>query len=910
MKQHESTAKHQDASLGYMTSKTLEAGTAETYGFPHPPYPTQIELMAQVYTTLEQGGVGVIESPTGTGKTLSLLCPALTWMKRREQALLAESLVPGNGEDEDVDDWAKQYHLVNARNVANLRLRRRRQCREQRRSRASRAMTLTSSGSLHRDKVRRTTAPESAGSSVLYSTAAPGTVESIEAELSLEAPLRLARPELEIEQPSLAALISPDSQQEAWATQEAFEGKLQVIFCSRTHSQLAQVLKEIRSIPEEHLPEGFSVVTLGSRSTLCVNEAVRTRARAAGHLNDLCRLATERAGTGCSPSAAMAAAGLGLSCNLKKQAQAMTDLCLTEPMDIEALAQRARAPVGGGCPYYGTRRAVPEADVLLVPYASLVNADMRQKLGIKPDGNVLIFDEAHNLLEAISEAHSVGLTAAQAKVATDDLGLYAARYEGRLSSGNAMRLRQLRQLCIQLHRMLGGLEQSSAQTVGAFLVSLGADHFDLPDLSRFLEATELARKVRGFAESRAALSKTGSTAMASSSSVYAVEGLLAALKGSSSEDRIICQPADTLQQGSSEACLRYLSLDAEARFRELLAPARAVIFAGGTLEPRAEFAPLYCHGPSRPVANFSGRHVVPMDHIFARFVTHGPAGTLLDFRKDMRNTPAQMSELRHIMSGVAAATPGGVVFFFPSFDYLAALAPASSGAQIAGRTVFVERRSLGSSDAAGKSASGSGKKEPELEANVLRSFSSAVREEGGAVLLAVSGGKLSEGIDFKDDLCRLVVVVGLPYPNARDLALLEKMRFLDARRARGLPGLSGREFYTARCMKAVNQCIGRSIRHARDWAAILLLDHRYAQSSINGSISRWLGETASAAKFCEVDGALKAFFSSRSKVEDPLKQQRILQATPSIASVEAPMKQRILQATPSIASVEESPASQ
>lgn len=884
MKQHASTAKHQDASLGYMTSKDLEAGTVETYGFPHPPYPTQIELMAQVYNTLEQGGVGVIESPTGTGKTLSLLCPALTWMKRREQALLAESLVPGNGEDGDVDDWAKQYHLANARNVANLRLRRRRQCREQRRSRASRAMTLTSSGSLHRDKVRRTTAPESAGSPVLYSTAASGTVESIEAELSLEAPLRLARPELEIEQPS-------DSQQEAWATQEAYEGKLQVIFCSRTHSQLAQVLKEIRSIPEEHLPEGFSVVTLGSRSNLCVNEAVKNRARAAGHLNDLCRLATERAGTGCSPSAAMAAAGLGLSCNLKKQAQAMTDLCLTEPMDLEALAQRARAPVGGGCPYYGTRRAVPEADVLLVPYASLVNADMRQKLGIKPDGNVLIFDEAHNLLEAISEAHSVGLTAAQAKVATDDLGLYAARYEGRLSSGNAMRLRQLRQLCIQLHRLLGGLEQSSAQTVGAFLVSLGADHFDLPDLSRFLETTELARKVRGFAESRAAQSKTGNTSLASSSSVYAVEGLLAALKGSSSEDRIICQPADSLQQGSSEACLRYLSLDAEARFRELLAPARAVIFAGGTLEPRAEFAPLYCHGPTRPVANFSGRHVVPIDHIFARFVTHGPAGNLLDFRKDMRNTPAQISELRHIMSGVAAATPGGVVFFFPSFEYLAALAPASSGAQIAGRTVFVERRSLGSSDAAGKSGSGSGKKEPDLQDNVLRSFSASVREEGGAVLLAVSGGKLSEGIDFKDELCRLVVVVGLPYPNARDLALVEKMRFLDGRRARGLPGLSGREFYTARCMKAVNQCIGRSIRHSRDWAGILLLDHRYAQSSINSSISRWLGEAASAAKFCEVDCALKAFFSSRDKVE-------------------APMKQRILQATPSIASVEESPASQ
>eukprot|EP00971_Amphidinium_carterae_P262643 5209936-Amphidinium_carterae.1 len=63
---------------------------AHPFGFPVPPYPVQQEFMAKVHETLECGGIGVLESPTGTGKTLSALCPALSWLKHREQGVLAE----------------------------------------------------------------------------------------------------------------------------------------------------------------------------------------------------------------------------------------------------------------------------------------------------------------------------------------------------------------------------------------------------------------------------------------------------------------------------------------------------------------------------------------------------------------------------------------------------------------------------------------------------------------------------------------------------------------------------------------------------------------------------------------------------------------------------------------------------
>ena len=47
----------------------------------------------------------------------------------------------------------------------------------------------------------------------------------------------------------------------------------------------------------------------------------------------------------------------------------------------------------------------------------------------------------------------------------------------------------------------------------------------------------------------------------------------------------------------------------------------------------------------------------------------------------------------------------------------------------------------------------------------------------GALLCSVMGGKLSEGINFSDDLARCVMVVGLPYPDKRDVVFKEKLKY-------------------------------------------------------------------------------------------------------------------------------------
>ena len=55
--------------------------------FPFEPYPCQKDYMSLVIQALHRSENALLESPTGTGKTLCLLCSALAWQREQTRSL-------------------------------------------------------------------------------------------------------------------------------------------------------------------------------------------------------------------------------------------------------------------------------------------------------------------------------------------------------------------------------------------------------------------------------------------------------------------------------------------------------------------------------------------------------------------------------------------------------------------------------------------------------------------------------------------------------------------------------------------------------------------------------------------------------------------------------------------------------
>jgi len=831
----------------------------EDFCHPYQPYEIQLDFMNNLYRCIEHEKVGIFESPTGTGKSLSLICGALTWLRDHERRSL-----DATDNYEGPVDWLAQAEAF-ARRRENLLERKelehslaaiRRQ--EAKRSQANASADSVKKARVFREQIVKHQSTEEDFILENYSsdegndhlaprTSNSGLSTSTQALLDqLQAP---TKPKIE----------------------EDEDDRLKLIICSRTHSQLTQFVNELKRVTPPSIltssiaeqPAGNDIeecvkhLPLGSRRNLCINPKVN-RLISTTAINDQC-LELQKPGTPKDKRCPYLPT--------KEDKQRLTDFrnaAVAQIRDIEDIGNLGKRMEL--CPYYASRNAIASAEVLTLPYPLLLQKSAREALGVSVKNNIIIIDEAHNLMDAIADTYSISLQLSQLDEAASRTTAYVARFKTRLKGKNRVYVTQVLRLLNSITDCLRATTQAPTQqqttvTAAQLMSGKGVDQIKPHKLLQYLHESKLAHKVEGYTESQGEQEAKSPRAKGV---LMHFQNFLVVLMNPDDEGRFF------ISRQEGEPVVRYTLLDPREHFRDIVREARSVVLAGGTMSPMSDYSDyLFSYLDEDQLQTFSFGHVIPENNLFVKSIPKGPSNVEFDFTYNNRTSESMIKELGWLILRACQTVPDGVITFFPSYDYLAQVtsiwqrSPTSQPLMTMlqkVKTTFQESKGVSVDD-------------------LLRDYAAAVDSGRGGLMLSVVGGKLSEGINFSDKLGRAVIAVGLPFPNSNGAEWKAKIQYVEAlqykqckeskkmdeARCRAEAKRASRDFYDNACMRAVNQSIGRVIRHRNDYAAILMVDRRFATDRIRQKLPGWIQASMdrNVERWAEVEDGLSQFFRNR-----------------------------------------------
>ncbi|XP_049608196.1 regulator of telomere elongation helicase 1 isoform X1 [Syngnathus scovelli] len=718
-----------------MPSLTLDGVRVE---FPFTPYECQKDYMMKVIECLKNGVNGILESPTGTGKTLCLLCATLAWREHFKDGILGRIIAERLKENNTSAD--------------NF--------------------------------------PESWGAS------------------------------------------SEDGSMPTSCTDVP-----KIIYASRTHSQLTQVVNELKNT--SYKPK---VSVLGSREQLCINPEVMRQE--SNHIKvHLCR-------------AKVSTRSCVFYNNVEEKS---TDKGLVEQIvDVEDLVKFGNKH--RSCPYYLSRSLKQQADIIFMPYNYLLDPKSRRAQSIDLAGSVVIFDEAHNVERTCEESTSFDMTPYDLASAINALTrllndhVQEASFADTSSQGlktDIQVVAKLKEAVLKLEAAIDSFEVSDDKGItrpGIFIYELlEKAHLTYDTKEAMSEALE---QIIGYLAGQPGIFLNTSGLQ----KLLDIIQLVFCGKELAQKDRQMVMETNTahfkvhihkdtqkkqkngdpwaLSTKKPGNILSYWCFSPGFSMQDLKSQGvRCIILTSGTLSPLSSFASEMRIPFSVSLEN---SHVIERDQIFVSVIDQGPDRVPLSSAFDRRFNPENMSSLGNTVVNLTRIVPNGLLLFFPSFylmdKTLEFWRDKGHANQIESvKPIFVEPKGKGAF------------------AEAIEGYYTKVNDfqSRGAIFAAVCRGKASEGLDFTNTFGRGVIVTGLPFPPKMDPRIILKMQFLDEmnRKQLAVPGqklLTGQEWYREQAFRAVNQAIGRVIRHKDDYGAIFLCDQRFKSRDAQSQLPSWV----------------------------------------------------------------------
>ncbi|EGV98907.1 Fanconi anemia group J protein isoform X1 [Cricetulus griseus] len=843
--------------------------------FPCKAYPAQLAMMNSIVRGLNSSQHCLLESPTGSGKSLALLCSALAWQQSSTGKPVDEGLnkkleVPSScccachsksfmysNTDMGTSPHFSSPSKLSERNGSSP------PCQDSpEKNTLAAKLSAKKQASKHRDEdddfqmEKKRIRPLETAQQMRKRHCLEKDVHHLDARVASE---KKVKPESPVGKTSssfqnLDGLCSRcccstkqgNSEESANTVKKDHGGQSKrpkIYFGTRTHKQIAQITRELQKTAYSGVP----MTILSSRDHTCVHPEVMGNF----NRNEKCmELLDVKQGKSCYFYHGVH--------RINNQHTLQSFPGMSKAWDIEELVSLGRKLKA--CPYYTARELIDEADIIFCPYNYLLDAQIRESMDIKLKDQVVILDEAHNIEECARESASYSVTEVQLRFARDELDslinsnvrkknheplrdvcynlinwletnsehLVERDYESscKIWSGNEMLLSLYRMGITNatfpvLQRHFSAVLQKEEKAYGkeeAIQIPIISASTQIMLKGLFMVLDYLFRENSRFADDyKIAIQQTYS--WTNQIAIFDKSGVLAVPKNKKHS-----------RQKIGVNVLNFWCLNPAVAFSDINDKVRTIVLTSGTLSPLKSFS-------SELGVTFNiqleANHVVSNSQVWVGTVGSGPQGRNLCATFQHTETFEFQDEVGMLLLSVCQTVSQGILCFLPSYKLLEKLRErwVSTGlwhSLESVKTVIAEPQR--------------GEKTDFDE--LLQVYYDAIKfkgEKDGALLIAVCRGKVSEGLDFSDDNARAVVTVGIPFPNVKDLQVELKRQYNDHHsKLRGL--LPGRQWYEIQAYRALNQALGRCIRHKNDWGALILVDDRFNSNPnryISG-LSKWV----------------------------------------------------------------------
>jgi len=562
------------------------------------------------------------------------------------------------------------------------------------------------------------------------------------------------------------------------ALQVALEQKKKVIYLTRTNSQQRQVMLELRKV--NNLVPVFGVGIQGRQSTCPLIQ--RDPELRSGSPEELSKLCAERKGRsregkpdGCRFYETM----------LATEMKDIEHYCHENLPTVEEFVQYCDQK--GLCPHELIKDLLPQATVVTAPYAYFFMPFIRHNLldwmNIPIEGAIVIVDEAHNLPEYAREIRSVSLSARLLDLVRKEVADYG---DPEMMKGVSV----IDFVDVIGDRLRSALEEFLIEDDGLIPPTYLEEGLLVAFTTTSAGLATAAKSMMVHGESiREAKKKQGRLPR---SYIHSLGGFLQFWLDLDEECYV------KLIVGGDNPAFEAYCMDPSLACRPVL-DAFASVHMSGTLVPLNEYrdsvglpkgAALLTFPSPFPKEN---RRVLFLEDVTTRYE---------DIVKDEEIVP----RMEDYTVSLCNVLDRNTVVFFPSYQLMDRFIADRVVSRIH-RMVHMEKRGMAQND---------------LMDTVERFKDSS---EEGAVLFAVMGGRISEGIDFPDRELEAAIIAGIPYPKptARQRALLH---YYEMKFGRGWE-------YTVKApvTRKLLQAIGRLIRTETDVGVAVVLDRRANQFS-------------------------------------------------------------------------------